>query len=56
MKCPHSNICTVFEIDEEEGKSFIVMEYVEGKSLKETVQGIDTAAWVGENLARRKIV
>jgi len=31
----HSNICTVHEIDESEGLSFIAMEYVEGQSLKE---------------------
>lgn len=33
----HPNICTIHEIDEEEGKSFIAMEYVEGQSLKERI-------------------
>ncbi len=31
----HPNITAVYDIDEFEGKSFIVMEYIEGKSLKE---------------------
>jgi serine/threonine protein kinase/dienelactone hydrolase len=34
----HPNICTIHEIDEEEGKSFIAMEYVEGQSLKERIE------------------
>jgi len=31
----HPNICTVHEIDEAEGKSFISMAYVEGRNLRE---------------------
>ena len=31
----HPNICTIHEIDDEADRSFISMEYVEGKSLKE---------------------
>lgn len=33
----HPNICTIYEITEEEGKSFIAMEYVEGLSLKNKI-------------------
>jgi serine/threonine protein kinase len=34
----HPNICTIFEIDEKEGKSFIAMEYIEGQSIREKVK------------------
>jgi TolB-like protein/Tfp pilus assembly protein PilF/predicted Ser/Thr protein kinase len=33
----HPNICTVHEIDEADGRSFISMEYIEGASLKEKI-------------------
>ena len=34
----HPNICTIHEINEEEERSFIAMEYVEGKSLAEKIE------------------
>jgi serine/threonine protein kinase/tetratricopeptide (TPR) repeat protein len=34
----HTNITTIYEIDEFEGQMFIVMEYVEGSTLKQTIE------------------
>jgi serine/threonine protein kinase/Tfp pilus assembly protein PilF len=34
----HPNICTVFEIDEVEGQTFIVMEYIKESSLKKKIE------------------
>lgn len=32
-KVDHPNICPIYEVDEENGQSFIVMQYVEGQNL-----------------------
>jgi len=54
----HPNICTVYEFDEAEEKTFISMAYIEGQSLKKTIEsgpleldeGLRIATQVAEGL------
>ena len=51
----HPNICTIYEIDEEDGHAFIAMELLEGHTLRERIAahplGVDTALGLGVQIA-----
>jgi len=53
----HPNICTIHSVEEEAGKAFIVMEYVEGKTLRNLYrniplkQAVDIGIQIADGLA-----
>ncbi len=51
----HPNICTIYEIDEAEGRTFIAMELLEGETLRHRISGkpmeLDTMLDLGIEIA-----
>ena len=52
----HPNICTIHDVGEQDGRSFIAMEYLEGSTLKESLAGhrgleMDTVLTLGIEIA-----
>ena len=35
----HANVCTIYDIDEHGGHTFMAMEYLEGETLRRRIQG-----------------
>ena len=58
-KIDHPNVCAIYEVGEENGKSFIVMQYVEGQNLSARIKSrplllketLDVATQVANSLA-----
>lgn len=49
----HPNICTVFSVDDSEGVPLIVMEYIAGKSLAETLKAGPVSSRRGLSIGRQ---
>jgi eukaryotic-like serine/threonine-protein kinase len=47
-RCEHENIVAIYEVDEHEGLPFMVLEYLEGKTLTQILETKQTARQISE--------
>ncbi len=50
----HPNICTVHEIDEVDGETFIAMAFLEGQTVKDKIAERPLRDWLYDTFAKRR--
>ena len=50
----HPNICTIYDIGEDENRQYIVMEYLDGTTLKYRIEGKPICRWTSWLTSERR--